>query len=59
MSQGSQDDTEKPFLEWLHHVECSNDLQDQLEAEDQDACIFIKASVALFDPKRGYCHIGA
>lgn len=46
MSQGSQDNTERPYLEWLHHAGFSEALQDQLEAEDQDACVPLKVSFA-------------
>ena len=46
MSQGSQDNTERPYLEWLHHAGCSEALQDQLQVEDQDACIPLKVSFA-------------
>lgn len=54
MSQGSRDNAERLYLEWLHHAGCSEALQDQLEAEDQDACIPLKVSCArALDRKAG------
>ena len=52
---------ERPYLEWLHQAGCLEVLQDQLEAEDQDACMPIKVLEhprSLSDlTKRGTCYI--
>lgn len=45
MSQESQDDLERPLLEWLHHAGCSEALQDQLDAEENDQCITIQVDL--------------
>ena len=55
MSQASQSDIERPFLEWLHQAGRSDALQDQLEPEDQGACIPINVSFGDLVGLQSYC----